>query len=160
MKKNIFLLLISISLFPITNAADLWESDFYIIPPSENTNIWDIVKEVWSEWWKVIDNYKDAAYWEKDANWNRLWSSMTLWDQLASWIMTRDTLLDYVTYVVRFLLQIWLVVWAWVMIYLWYKKMTEFREFKWWWIKYVVIWVFVIWFAYVIVKTLVSMFIE
>lgn len=138
------------------------ENDFSIIPGATNQNIWQIVNEVWASWWKVMENYKDQAYGKKDPiTWQRPWKSdLSLWDQLASWIMTRDTLLDYVTYIVRFLLQLWLLVGAVVMIYLWYKKITEFWDFKPMWLKYVIVWIAILAFAYAIIKLLVSMFIS
>ena len=136
------------------------QNDFSIIPEKSSTNIWQIVENIWASGWSVIENYKNAAYGKKNADWSRAWSTMTLWDQLASWVMTRDTLLEYVTYIVRFLLQIWLLIWAIVMIYLWYKKITEFWKFESSWIKYVVMWVAVLAFAYAIIKMLVSMFIK
>ena len=135
-------------------------NDFAIIPESTTPNIWNIVNEIWASWWNVMENYKNKAYWVKNADGSRPWGDLTLWDQLASWIMTRDTLLDYVTYIVRFLLQLWLLIWAVVMIYIWYKKITEFWKFEAGDIKYVIIWIVVLSFAYVIIKTLVSMFIK
>ncbi|MCF7835434.1 hypothetical protein K9M48_05330 [Candidatus Gracilibacteria bacterium] len=161
LSKKILIGLLILSSFPIVNAADLGDSDFYIIPPSEDANIGDKVIEIGSEGGNVIEKYKDAAYGEKDANGNRPnESNLSLGDQLASGIMNRDTLLDYVTYIVRFLLQIGLVIGAGVMIYLGYQKITEFREFKAGGIKYVIVGIFIIGFAYVIVRTLVSMFIN
>jgi hypothetical protein len=160
--KKILIWALFLGLFSITYAAP--SNDFSIIPESTtgSANIWDIVNMVWASWWKVIENYKDQAYWKKDPiTWQRPGKSdLSLWDQLASWIMTWDTLLDYVTYIVRFLLQLWLLVWAIVMIYLWYKKITEFRDFKPMWLKYVIVWIAILWFAYAIIKLLVSMFIK
>jgi len=160
LSKKILIWVLFLSLLSISYAQTP-TNDFSIIPEKTNTNIWDIVNKVWASWWNVMENYKNIAYWERNPDWTRKWTQLPdLWDQLASWIMTRDTLLDYVTYIVRFLLQLWLLIWAIVMIYLWYKKITEFRDFKPMWLKYVIMWIAVLAFAYVIIKTLVSMFIS
>lgn len=161
LSKKILTWLFFISLLSISFAQDT-ENDFSIIPESQQSsqNIWNIVNQVWVSWWNVMENYKNQAYWARNADGTRSWTNLTLWDQLASWIMTRDTLLDYVTYIVRFLLQLWLLIWAGVMIYIWYKKITQFRDFKWGDIKYVIMWIVVLTFAYVIIKMLVSMFIK
>jgi hypothetical protein len=159
--KLTIILICAFALPIFANYAFAQNNDFAIIPESSDINqVINAVNTVWKSGWKVIENYKDVAYWAKNPDWTRQWSDMSLWDQLASWIMTRDTLLDYVTYIVRFLLQLWLFVWAVVMIYIWYEKITEFRDFKWGKLKYVIIWIAVITFAYVIIKTITSMFIE
>ena len=160
--KKILIWLFFLSLLSISYAESP-ANDFSIIPESKtwSQNIWDIVNTIWQSWWNVMENYKNIAYWEKNPDGTRKWSQMPdLGDQLASWVMTRDTLLDYVTYIVRFLLQLWLLIWAVVMIYIWYKKITQFRDFKWGDIKYVIMWIAVLGFAYVIVKMLVNMFIK
>lgn len=161
LSKKILTWLFFLSLLPITFAQNT-ENDFSIIPESQQSsqNIWNIVNQVWISWWNVMENYKNQAYWVRNEDGTRSWTNLTLWDQLASWIMTRDTLLDYVTYIVKFLLQLWLLIWAGVMIYIWYKKITQFRDFKWGDIKYVIMWIVVLTFAYVIIKMLVSMFIK
>jgi len=163
LSKKLLIWLFFLGLLSISYAESP-ENDFSIIPENKtwSQNIWNIVNQIWASWGNVMENYKDQAYWKKDpVTWERPWTSdLSLWDQLASWVMTRDTLLDYVTYIVRFLLQLWLLIWAGVMIYLWYKKITQFRDFKWGDIKYVIMWIAVLAFAYVIIKMLVSMFIK
>ncbi len=149
------------TLFILANQTSAQDNDFAIIPQAASGGkVIDAVNSVARSGWNVIENYKDQAYWIKNPDWTRQWSDMSLWDQLASWIMTRDTLLDYVTYIVRFLLQLWLFVWAVVMIYIWYQKITEFRDFKWGKLGKVVIWIAILTFAYVIIKTITSMFIS
>lgn len=159
--KSAIMMLGVFVLFILANQTSAQDNDFAIIPEAANeADVINAVNSVSRSGWKVIENYKDAAYWAKNPDWTRAWSELWLWEQLASWIMTRDTLLDYVTYIVRFLLQLWLFVWAIVMIYIWYQKITEFRDFKWGKLAKVVIWLAVLTFAYVIIKTITSMFIS
>lgn len=164
-KKSIIFTLIWIYLFGISiglvNAQEMW---FEIIPWSTTTNIWDTVEKVWV-WWSVWDNYKDVAYWEKidGKSWpnTRKWADMSLWDQLASGIMTRDTLLDYAVYLVKFIWQLALLAWALWIIYYGYVKATEHLKWNGWgklWM--VVAWILVISFAYVIIKMVWSMFVS
>jgi hypothetical protein len=82
---------------------------------------------------------------------------------MASWIMTRDTLLDYMVYLVKFLSQLWLLFWASMIIYAWYIYASSI--FRWWdaskWktaISRAIIWVVIITFSYAIMKLLTSAF--
>ncbi len=133
------------------------------IPEASKSNIGEIVENVW-EWWKVIDNYKDAAYWKIISQTGRIrgGSDLNLGDQFASWIMTWDTILDYATFLVKYLWNIALLAGALMIIYYGYKKATEHLKVSggggglW----KVVMWILVIIFAYVIVKIVWSMFIS
>lgn len=157
-KKILILFILTLGLFNLTFAADPW---FEIIPWSDNSNLWTMVKNVW-KWWKVWDNYKDQAYGETttvNGKTSRVWSSLTLWDQFASGIMTWDTLLDYVVYLIKFIWQLALLAWAAMIIFYGYKKSTEHFKLN-GTIGKVVIWILVISFAYVIVKIIWSMFIS
>lgn len=90
--------------------------NFEIIPKAENeTKIEKAVEDVGSKWWRVWEMYNDeATKMDKEVG-----------NQLASGIMTRDTLLDYVVYLVRFLSQLGLFI-GWVMIiYAWYLYATS-----------------------------------
>jgi len=160
MKKIIiFILSLSIGLSSFSFAQD--EPGFEIIPEASNTNIGETVTSVW-EWWKVWENYKNTAYGAETKKWwktVRPWWNLSLGDQFASWIMTWDTILNYAVYLVKFLWQLALLVWALMIIYYWYKKATEHLKFD-GVIGKVVIWILVISFAYVIVKIIWSMFIS
>ncbi|MFZ2150705.1 MAG: hypothetical protein WAZ12_00085 [Candidatus Absconditicoccaceae bacterium] len=163
LSKKILIGLFFLSLLSISFAQDT-ENDFSIIPENKtgSQNIGNIVNQVGASGGKVMENYKDQAYGKKDPITGERpgTSDLSLGDQLASGIMTRDTLLDYVTYIVRFLLQLGLLIGAVVMIYIGYKKITQFRDFKGGDIKYVIMGIAVLGFAYVIVKMLVNMFIK
>ncbi len=127
------------------------QENFEIIPWSENEGVvTSIVTSVWSEGWNVWETYKQQA---ED-------SEADLWNQLASWVMTRDTLLNYVTYLVKFLWQVALLVWAIMIIYAGYKKATEMFKFPDNRVTNVIKWIIVIAFAYAFIRILVSMFIS
>lgn len=90
-------------------------NNFFIIPESElsDQEISDKVQNVWSQWGQVRDRYNKQA------------QGTSVWDQLASGIMTWDTLLDYVVYIVRFLSQIGLLIGAAMIIYAGYLYATS-----------------------------------
>lgn len=144
-----------INLSILSVKADNTEIQGYTILPeidaSEASQLTEVVSWVWAEWWKVMEIYTKQA----DA---RSWD---IEKQLATWIMTRDTLINYLVYVVKFLSQLWLAVWAWFIIYAWYTYMLS--VFNWWKakpevIKNAIIWVIIVIFSYAIMKTLTAIF--
>ena len=90
MKKLLFYI-ISLGLFIWFSFAQ--ETALEIIPKWWN-KVATAVTEIRSGW-HVRDVYKEKAN-----------SNMTLWDQFASWIMTRDTILDYAAYLMKFISQL------------------------------------------------------
>lgn len=164
MKKLIAFFYIVITWISIFAYAD----DFVIIPESwhwssksggsyvESDKVAEeAVKEVsnasaWSLWSKYNEKAK-----ELDDN---------IGAQIASGIMTWDTLLNYIIYLVRFLSQAGLVVWAMSIIYWWYKYWMQvfWGDASWWKnaVKSAIIWVLIIIFSYWIMKILLWMFIE
>lgn len=150
MKTFLFIIASFLSFFSLWSIA-LAQENFEIIPWSENEwAVTSIVTSVWSEGWNVWETYKQQA---ED-------SESDLWNQLASWVMTRDTLLNYVTYLVKFLWQVALLVWAIMIIYAGYKKATEMFKFPDNRVTNVIKWIIVIAFAYAFIRILVSMFIS
>ncbi len=125
---------------------------FEVIPEARNPSIGQTVTDIWV-WWEVWDKYKDKS---QDG-------SLSLWDQFASWIMTWDTILDYAVYLVKFIWQLALLVWALWIIYFGYVKATWSLSWeatpmnKLW---HVVVGILAISFAYVIVKMVWSMFVS
>jgi hypothetical protein len=123
---------------------------FEIMPklkPEEISEINTAIKEIWSEGWKVWENYNKNA------------SGLTTAKQITSWIMTRNTIMNYLVFVVKFLSQLWLVVWAWFIMYAWYKYMLS--VFNWWktpssTLKNAIIWVIIVIFSYAIMKVFTS----
>ena len=123
---------------------------FYIIKEVEDIDkLDDAIKNVWATWWKVMETYNATA--------NDLKTS----EQIATWIMNRDTLINYLVYIVQFASQLWLLVWWWFIMYAWYKYMLSI--FNNWWkapsstIKNAIIGVIIVIFSYAIMKTLTSL---
>lgn len=150
MKKVVLISLLWSMLMPLWLLAQ-W-TDFEIIPEAEDqSQVTEAVQDVGSEGWQVWDKYNQQA--------ENL--SEDLWAQMASGIMTRDTLLDYVVYVVRFLSQIGLVIGAIMIIYAGYLYATTIF---WAWdvskwkkaITNAIIGILVIAFSYAIMKLLTS----
>ncbi len=94
-------------LAPISSFAQT-SNDFEIIPQaSSGGGVENAVEAVGASGWDVRDNYNTQA--------KNLEGKVG--DQIASGIMTRDTLLDYVVYLVRFLSQIGIVIGVVMLIY-------------------------------------------
>ena len=121
-----------------------------ILPEMEDGDISRInakISEIWSVWWHVWDNYNDAA------------QRMPTDAQISSWIMNRDTIMNYLVYIVQFLSQLWITVGAVFIIYAWYSYLTS--VFNWWRTKKEVLvnaieWVIIVIFSYAIMKILTS----
>jgi hypothetical protein len=133
-------------------AEDLNDLDidwFYIIKEVEDIGkLDDAIKIVWATWWKVWETYNATA------------SGLKTSEQIATWIMNWDTLMNYLVYIVQFTSQLWLVVWGWFIMYAWYKYM--FSVFNWSQppsstVKNAIIWVIIVIFSYAIMKTLTSL---
>lgn len=133
------------------NTTDAQDVDWFtIIPKIKDT--WAIdtkIERIWSEWWQVWKHYTDEA------------DQMEPEEQIASWIMNWDTILNYLVFVVKFLSQLWLLVWVMFIMYAWYKYMVS--VFVWWktngapsTLKNAIIWVIIVIFSYAIMKTLTS----
>lgn len=88
-------------------------NNFFIIPQAEinEQNIQDDIQAVWSQGWHVIDRYNQIAS-DPDRE---------LWEELASGIMNWDTLLDYVVYLIRFISQLGILIWAIMIVIAGYK---------------------------------------
>lgn len=153
---KIFMLLFSIFLFlpTVTNAesSDLDVEWFEIMPKldeEETTAVNTAIQEIWSSWWHVWEIYNATA--------NS--TGFTTSEQLASWIMNRDTIMNYIVFVVRFLGQLWLLVWAGFIMFAWYKYMLS--VFNWnkapsSTLKNAIIGVLIVIFSYAIMKILTS----
>lgn len=149
-------LLISLFIFPINNtafAAWNWDNidvDYYIIPKIEDESLEKIqekTKEIWMSWWHVMDTYRDVA------------KTLTTAECLSSWIMTRDCVMNYLVFVIKFLSQLWLIIWTGFIIFAGYKYMIN--VFGWntinkWMVTNAIIWIIIIIFSYAIMKTLTS----
>jgi len=131
-------------------------NDFEIIPKASSGGGVDAaVNAVGSSWWNVRDTYNAQA----------IAMSGKVGDQIASGIMTRDTLLDYVVYLVRFLSQIGIFIGVMMIIYAGYlyassvfsqSNMSKGKSA----ITNAIIGVLVIAFSYAIMKLLTSAFLS
>lgn len=143
----------SLLYLPHVNAQnnDLDVNWFNILPEltdDENNKVEKKIEIIWQSWWKVMENYNKAA------------AELTTSEQVASWIMNWDTILNYLKFFVGFLSQLGLVVWTGFIIYAWYKYIIS--VFNWWkvpteTIKNAIIGVIIIIFSYAIMKTLTSL---
>jgi len=154
MKKIIKLILATIFItwlwLNISFAQNSTQSDISIIPEGWWNNAAKAVNEV-SVWWQVWRNYRKIV----DAN------ELSLWDQFSSWIMSRNTILDYIVYLVKFLSWLALLVWAVAIIYLWYRKifLQYFKNQPPAFVM-VIVGILIVTFAYAIVKLLRSAFVS
>lgn len=138
----------------ITNAGDdeIPIDGFNIIPELESwevEEIWRNVEEIWKNPWKVWDKYNEIAASD----------DFTTSQQLSSWIMNRDTILNYLTFIIKFLSQLWLLVWTIFIMIAWYKYVVSL--FNWWKVpsesvKNAIIWIIIVIFSYAIMRILTS----
>lgn len=81
-----------------------------IIPEAQNKDeVVTSVKTVGDTAWSVRKNYNSEA--------ERLAAKHDIWAQMASGIMNWDTILDYVAYLIKFLSQAGIFVWALMIVY-------------------------------------------
>lgn len=151
-RKKWFLMAFSFCAFAFSfcvNAQDI--KGIQIIPELEGddlTQVQEAIDEIGKTWWQVMDTYREKA------------ANLTTEQQLASWIMDWDTIVNYLVYVVKFLSQLWLVVWVVFIMYAWYKYMVS--VFTGWktptsTIKNAIIWVIIVIFSYAIMRILTSL---
>ncbi len=132
------------------NDNDLEVDWFNIMPElteSQSVTVNERIETIWKTWWNVRNEYNKAA------------SSMSTSEQISSWIMNWDTIMHYLVFVVQFLSQLWLIVWAWFIMYAWYMYMLSIfkgSQTKPSIITNAIIWVVIVIFSYAILKTLTS----
>lgn len=156
--RNMWLILLisffSILLLPNNLYAqdDLEVDGFNIMPELSDDEISDVneaITKVWFKWWMVQETYREIA----------AHPGFTTSEQLASWIMNRDTIVNYLIFFVQFLSQIWLVVWTVFIMYAGYKYM--FSAFGKGGVSSkiiinAIIWVLIVIFSYAIMRILTS----
>ncbi len=99
------ILLCSAYILSRSHTAHAQANDFLIIPESEKpSEIGTIVQDIWSQWGAVIDRYNAQA--EKNTD---------IGTAFATGVFTRDTILDYLVYLIRFISQLGILI-GWVMI--------------------------------------------
>ena len=140
-----------ISYSNITNAASNLKVKWFNIMPEisaeDTARLNAEITDIGSVGWHVWENYNDAA------------GRIPTDSQVASWIMNRDTIMNYLVFIVQFLSQLGLVVWAAFIMYAGYKYIVSLFE---WWkvpsatVKNAIIWILVVIFSYAIMKILTS----
>lgn len=158
MKRNYLALLIVSMIFIGYTWAQNTSNNFFIIPDeTDETRVIEAVRDVSNGEWTVWDRYNTQA--------DTL--SNSVGDQFASGIMTWDTLIRYIVYLVRFLSQIALVIGAVMIIYAWYVYATGIFTSSWDGasegnkaIRYAIEWIVVVASAYAIMRILTSAFLS
>ena len=97
--------------------------------------------------------------WNVSSNIHKAHEDLNLFERLASWILEIEDIMDYLVLIVKFLSQLWLVVWMIFIMYAWYQYIIS--VFNWWkvpsnTIKNAIIWVIIVIFSYAIMKFLTS----
>lgn len=103
--------------------------------------------------------FLSANPWQFRNNYQKAHEDLNFWERLASGILQIDDILNYMTFLVGFLSQLWMVVWVIFIMYAWYKYMLS--VFNWGkapssTLKNAIIWVIIIIFSYAIMKILIS----
>lgn len=160
MKKRIIKILwicAMFCIFSLTLPHNIYATDeeipvdwFNILPElteEEISGLDDKINQIWKTWGWVRNEYNKVA------------SGLSTSEQLASWIMNRDTIMNYLVFIVKFLSQLWLVVWAIFIMKAWYYYM--FSVFKWSQVPSksltnAIIWVIIVIFSYAILRILTS----
>ncbi len=142
-------LVVSFSWMLFTYAQE--ELDFSIIPKSE----WldgNEIKNI-AEWGSVRDNYNREAE-------NIGTDETRTADQIQSGIMNRDTILNYIVYLARFIWELGLLIAALVLIYMGYDRAAKVFSFSDSKISMVIKWLIVVIGAYFIVMLVYNAFIS
>lgn len=162
MKKFLLLAIVFTlsSLSLTTNATQHTSNYLHIIPETETDNDYDdkaasIVKLVWDDDGRSVnDRYNEQA---KD-----ILDDWDIWLAFETGVMNWDILLSYVAYVIRFINQLWILIWSIMILYAGYQFATSIF----WWnvsnwktaIKNAIVWIIVIVFSFAIWKGLEAMF--
>lgn len=136
--------------FAAGDDSDLEVDGFNIIPALKDGQIdkaEKAIQNVWQTWWKVLDTYNQEA------------KNLTTSEQIATWIMNWDTIINYLIFVVQFMSQLWITIGVIFIIYAWYQYMLS--VFKGWkapsdMVKNAIIGVIIVIFSFAILKTFTS----
>lgn len=97
--------------------------------------------------------------WNVSSNIHKAHEDLNLFERLASWILEIEDIMDYLVLVVKFLSQLWLIIWMVFIMYAWYQYIIS--VFNWWkvpsnTVKNAIIWVIIVIFSYAIMRFLTS----
>lgn len=150
-KKFWLLCILTFSIFFSLCKAD--EIQWYTIIPelteNEIKNVSSATEDIGKEAWLVRKNYNEKA------------ENLSIQEQFNWWILTWNSIMQYLVFVVKFLSQFWVLIWACFIIYAWYNYMMScFNN----WstssktIQNAIIWVLIVIFSYAIMKILSAIF--
>jgi len=117
MKK--ILLICIFSILPFFHLTTFADDSWTLIPEGDS----DAASEVWTDPWKVWEKYNNKS------------KSVSVWDAFASWVFSWDTIFAFLKHIAKVLSEIWLVIWAGMIIYAWYKYASGVftgDASKWW----------------------------
>lgn len=148
--KKLILLISFLFVFSFSFADD---DAWTLIPVGSWDKAVEQIKNIWNKSKKVWENYNKYA--EKNAN--------DAWTAFASGVFSWDTIFAFLKHIVKVLSELWLVIWALMIIYAGYKYATgvfTWDASKGWKdaVKWAIYWVLIIIFSYAIMKILLSMF--
>ena len=97
--------------------------------------------------------------WNVSSNIHKAHEDLNLFERLASWILEIEDIMDYLVLIVKFLSQLWLIIWMVFIMYAWYQYIIS--VFNWWkvpsnTVKNAIIWVIIVIFSYAIMRFLTS----
>ncbi len=95
-------------------------------------------------------------FWE---DYHKAHADLSFRERIFWWIIEIDDIMNYMVFVVKFLGQLWILVWMFFIMFAWYKYMLS--VFNWWktpasTLKNAIIWVIIVIFSYAIMKILTS----
>lgn len=110
-------------------------------------------ERVWKEPWKVWENYNKES---------KKWSSNSSF-AFKTWIFSWDAVFHFMKHLANFLSQMWLLIWAAMIIYAWYKYaiwVFTWDASKWWRdaLKWAIYGVLILIFSYAFMRMLLNMF--
>lgn len=171
MKKNVIWLIMSILLWTVIWSGNIVFATWELLSGDESDDGQDVQLEILprAEWnmaeinQKIINNTEGKSV--RDI-YNKIAKDDLAWpdkvdEQIASGVMTWDTIIDYGVLLLKFLSQIWLLIWWLMIVFAGYKYVMS--VFSWdapdpWLVKNAIIWVLVIIFSYAIIRILTRAF--
>ncbi len=151
MKK--ILLICFICFLPFFSLTSIFadNNDWTIIPKGSGNKAGTISKKIWNKAWQVWKTYKKES------------KNISVWNAFASGVFSWDTIFKFLKHIAKVLSEIWLVIWAAMIIYAGYKYASgvfTWDASKWWKdaIKWAIYGILIIIFSYAIMKILLAMF--
>ena len=150
--KFLIIWILAINLFSFWFASDSTDDSWTLIPEGSGTKAETIVEKIWS--------WKNETVWKK---YNDESKGISVWTAFASWVFSWDTIFAFLKHIAKVLSEMWLVIWAGMIIYAGYKYATwvfTWDASKWWKdaIKWAIYWLLIVIFSYAIMRILLAIF--